>query len=670
LAHGFEFLQDTSPGAAVQYVPPSGFDEAYQHLTAYLQGLKGLRAESKLFIDGARGCGKTRFGWELGRKLMADNELGLDTAHYICLKLADLPDNLTDVSKASEALAQVLVTTGLGIKYQQVRVQECTLADVVPYLARCGDMTKRKAALVLHIDEFQGDPFLTVLLLRAIRQFNELGEDVKIGGKTVTKILPVCTGLFAPDTEVLMAKYMSDLPCTVSLHYLTPDDAWEVVRNAFDAKRQANSRTDGHLPADINDAPAALRYLVEDTLGWALVAVQIGALLAIHIDHISELHDLTAAYLERVETAIDEYLWAHYPPHSFRNAFGTGIEGLQKLLVLAMSPHSVCCSHARPTSISRLLRPSIPTPFPQVPLSEPINGSTLQDIRKHGLIDLPSRGQDVLVRMNKPLLRILLRDMKLLEKMLLRRDTIPPGYLPGDMQLLDVLQTCRVYNDDLLEVVQLVSLHVSYFSWLLLDPQRRPAPTFLGLRPGAASFDTQESLQFMVEGAEKVDNSPYFARGATALACIPRLAKRGSATGEAAFTAEGNEAVDSSTFSSAYQLQAKGQTAGPAAGNAGGDADLQPGAVYKIFKAMVSKTANDAPTPIGYELLSTKNPSPSLRGMVQGVTNSSPKASTDGLQKLATLGGCKLLLTREMLRDAMGPIFGGIAARCTEPKKK
>jgi hypothetical protein len=169
----------------------------------------------------------------------------------------------------------------------------------------------------------------------------------------------------------------------------------------------------------------------------------------------------------------------------------------------------------------------------------------LQDISRNGLIDLPSRGRNVLVRMSKPLLRILLRDTKLLENMLLLRDTIPPGYLPGDLQLSDALQTCRVYHDDLLEVVQLVSLHISYFAWLLLDPKRRPAPTFLSLRPGAASFGKQESLQFMVEDAKKVDNSSYLQCGATALACIPRLAKRGCATGEATFTVKDYEAVDS-----------------------------------------------------------------------------------------------------------------------------
>jgi hypothetical protein len=233
-------------------------------------------------------------------------------------------------------------------------------------------MSKRKAALVLHIDEFQGNPLLTVLLLRAIRKFNEIGKE--------TVILPVCTGLFAPDTEVLMAKYMSDLPVTVSLHYLPPDDAWEVVRNAFVAKCQASSRTDGHLPTDINDAPAALRYLVEDTLGWALVAVQIGALLAFHIGHISELHNLTASYLERIKAEIAAYLWSHYKPQSVKNAFATGEEGLQKLLVLAMSPHTVCCSHARPASISRLLSPSIPAPFFSGP---PLGANQWQHVARH-----------------------------------------------------------------------------------------------------------------------------------------------------------------------------------------------------------------------------------------------------------------------------------------------
>jgi hypothetical protein len=179
--------------------------------------------------------------------------------------------------------------------------------------------------------------------LRHIRMFNADKNNEK------TKILTVCTGLFSADTMQILRESSSDMPRSVRLHYFPPDaeGAWSLVRNAVHAKRQAlNLRHEHILPKNIDEAPAIVRYLSEDTLGWPMAAVQLGSQLAILFNEISieQLHAScpeALAFVKRAEKNVDLVLRANFDANSFQEAFNTDAEGLLKLLVLALSPHSV-----------------------------------------------------------------------------------------------------------------------------------------------------------------------------------------------------------------------------------------------------------------------------------------------------------------------------------------
>jgi hypothetical protein len=94
-----------------------------------------------------------------------------------------------------------------------------------------------------------------------------------------------------------------------------------------------------------------------------------------------------------------------------------------------------------------------------------------------------------------PLLRIIVEHEHLLERILTGgKDTLPEGMLPDGIVLSDLLRTCRRYDADTQEAVQLVSLLVSLHAWLVIES--RPdaaAPTLLTLRPGAAVLGSRET---------------------------------------------------------------------------------------------------------------------------------------------------------------------------------
>jgi hypothetical protein len=305
---------------------------------------------------------------------------------------------------------------------------------------------------------------------------------------------------------------------------------------------------------------------------------------------------------------------------------------------------------------------------------------------KYGLLDLPVAGPGrVHVRLSKPLLRLLVAETHLLEDLLFGRaqGTQPPvGFIPGEINLQDLLRTCRQYHADTQEVVQLVSLHISYLAWLLL--RDRPMPF---LRPGAMTFGSIKAFQDrMIAAAVEVDAAP--ARSAEALNHIPHLTMRSqppavssqqpaassqqpvaSASSQAAFMPEGATGTDAWSFNGKYHFQGKGQEAGGAAGRSGGDSELQPAAVLKIFEKMSKVKTGDSAI---CELLSTKSPSPSLLGVTakRGTRTEKEEKSKPVQKALIRLEALPIntavvLLTRQCLKQAMGPIFGGIAARCS-----
>ena len=90
-----------------------------------------------------------------------------------------------------------------------------------------------------------------------------------------------------------------------------------------------------------------------------------------------------------------------------------------------------------------------------------------------------------------PLLRIIVEHEHLLERILTGgEDTLPEGVLPKGIVLSNLLRTCRRYDTDTQEAVQLVSLH----AWLVMESQPDAAvPTLLTLRPSAAVLGSRET---------------------------------------------------------------------------------------------------------------------------------------------------------------------------------
>ena len=120
--------------------------------------------------------------------------------------------------------------------------------------------------------------------------------------------------------------------------------------------------------------------------------------------------------------------------------------------------------------------------------SEPIDDSNVLDLKRLGLVDIQKKGSRAQLRICKFLLRVIVDESKLLEKILTGGDSeLPDGVLPDGVCLDTLLNTCRPYDADTQKAVQDVSFLVSLHAWLLLEQrQDSDAPTLLTLRPGAA----------------------------------------------------------------------------------------------------------------------------------------------------------------------------------------
>ena len=128
--------------------------------------------------------------------------------------------------------------------------------------------------------------------------------------------------------------------------------------------------------------------------------------------------------------------------------------------------------------------------------------------------------------------------------------------------------------------------------------------------------------------------------------------------------------------------QAKGRETGPAAGAQGGDALVKPSNLAPFLRdlkraAAQATTALEGKTtvaggdvPLHLEMLFAGKASPTTKQILSGC--STGEESRDTAQKfreiLHLLGPktCALVMMRAELRTALGPIFGGIAARCNE----
>jgi hypothetical protein len=163
-----------------------------------------------------------------------------------------------------------------------------------------------------------------------------------------------------------------------------------------------------------------------------------------------------------------------------------------------------------------------------VPLSEPINGMTVEGLLRHGFVHLqrvvpsgdanvgdlqgldpsqpPAESDTAFIRFSKPLLRLLVAGRQGANTPFI----CAPSYLGLSLQSL--LRTCRDYHGDTQEAVQLLSFVSACTAYVLLTPTSRPKLKSLAdLRPGAMVFGDPAKLVEMAEviraWAEAVDQA-------------------------------------------------------------------------------------------------------------------------------------------------------------------
>ena len=339
---------------------------------------------------------------------------------------------------------------------------------------------------------------------------------------------------------------------------------------------------------------------------------------------------------------------------------------------------------------------------------EPVNGGVVRDIRKYGLIDpQPTPDGRVKLVMSKPLLRLVLEESKALEKVLtLGGTTLPPNALPKsaleaeegkETSLSNLLATCRGYDPNTGESVQLVSWLVAMYSWLLLEHRPSRTMSLAALRPGAGVLGNKAVAEIEPRvftaalravddagvaafkkavaeglGAEAAAVAKTEARSETALSHCPRLVSRTRQlnVGEAAIMGTHEEADDASVSlpELALIMQAKCKMSGVAAAQPGGDESMGPGLVVQYLNAMAEKPRGEIEGELALELL-TFSRAPSVVTVLTASTvdlDQRVKKAAATLAELEVKLGdkCGVVITREGLSSALGDIFGGIAARC------
>jgi hypothetical protein len=243
---------------------------------------------------------------------------------------------------------------------------------------------------------------------------------------------------------------------------------------------------------------------------------------------------------------------------------------------------------------------------------EPVNGSTLSESRKYGLLSLEPIGDSKYeIRLSRPLLRILVEGSKFFEKIF--GDSLQ-CYL-NNIDPPTLLRSCRGQYDREVECAQLMSWLVSYYAWLVLED--RPPASLRSLRRGALMTgpDDQDVMNVMMAAAAEVDAAGQAAkhkqtngsargrlaitkaRHLKAVELLPRLVTRTNtpSPGSAALSDRSGPGYDGWVMPTIGQLmalvvyQAKGVMTGPGAGTAGGDeritTSMVEAYVHKMYQA-------------------------------------------------------------------------------------
>jgi hypothetical protein len=338
----------------VNYVKPCIFDRAWKVIASQSAALSRHPLSSlrktfcKLFIDGVSGSGKTRVGFELFKKL--EQEKTTLSLESVCYAYIDAKTGLSDTSD----IFKVLLRRFGGLRNFEVpdHLEEALAAHIL------GLSDEGRGVILLHIDEFTADPAAVNAVL------NQLGE-YQCNAPRRALILPVCTGLYAGD-GVLEHLPLTDTKRILTMPYFRGyESTFALVRNAAQAWLQEPTRRSGAeqciLPAwlekagmrdhqaniaakrgDEDIAAMLASYVVEDTAGWAMAAVQLGAHLAALSQDLDN-RPPTRDNLGAVENKLRKQLAERYSLDVMKTQLG-GVKdfGALKVAALALSPLAVC----------------------------------------------------------------------------------------------------------------------------------------------------------------------------------------------------------------------------------------------------------------------------------------------------------------------------------------
>lgn len=309
-------------------------------------------------------------------------------------------------------------------------------------------------------------------------------------------------------------------------------------------------------------------------------------------------------------------------------------------------------------------------PLFKVLKTEPVNGVTAANALKYGLVNTVTDPKDetrIFVRMSKFLLRVALSQT--LETLGILQATMPKG-----IELSSIFRTCRTYMDKTQEVVQVVSLLVTYFVLLLVESP--PPLTLASLRPGALMLGHEARAHQELTALAKA--SAYVRKAAQRTGDENSAKKLYGRHQEAAKHAvklvppvdeialPNTAALFLSKVFPGFDIWIRfgmhvylGQCKGVLKPEKDRKVKYSEAKVWlqKMFQATEKKIA--LPTGCAYlgsELLVARPvPADCLKKM---------------RVQLSGASSCIVFISKAELKTALGPIFGGIAARCTKDGDK
>ena len=331
--------KDRCHGLEIPFIKTDEFSDVYDKLVERLRDARP-RSFYPIIIDGASGGGKSRLAVELFIEVRKNmEEFKLQGLVYVCVSARNI--SFLDGDSRAKAVQQLInivlarYAKGPSEPLGPTPTLETLVNSVFPD-------TEQRVALFLHLDEFQVNEPATAAILAEVDHYNMVHPQ--------RPILLVCSGLYASHTR-LRPRASMELKL-VEARYLNLSNAYKLTRAAAMLFCEEPESEGGLLlssvllPEKMSDANAHVRYLVEDTGGWALACAQLGAELCFAAREMKTKRGVTVARLAVVEQHVSDRLGEMYEPSMSAAVAGLSSAGFSKLLFLAMSPISVSAACA------------------------------------------------------------------------------------------------------------------------------------------------------------------------------------------------------------------------------------------------------------------------------------------------------------------------------------